>query len=160
MRATLESEEDGHGTDGGAHDRSPPRRPQHHARALALVLVVRIPTALTLAVLARLSVAAGLVLTRPLRLLVGEVAGAEGAAAGLDVVLALGQLDGVAGVGGGALLEGLLADEGEEGRVVVLEARLGAVGAGAAVLEGVLSVLVPSHFPSRDSVVSRESTRQ
>lgn len=76
----------------------------------------------------------------------GKLGDVESTTLGLDVVLALGKLNRVAGVLLDALLEGLLADEGVKGVGVVLEAGLGAVVAGARVLERVLeSELVSYH---------------
>lgn len=147
----LDSEEEGRGANGGRNARDTERGPQRAdarvviavVRALLVVARRRAPRLGRRGALARRGRRAVVVVVVVIIVVaVVEVADAQGAALGLDVVLALGQLDGVAGVGVGALLEGLLADEGVEGRVVVLEAGLGAVLAGAGVVEGLLRLLV------------------
>ena len=149
--AALDSEEEGGGANGGRNAGGAQRGPQRAdarvviplIRVLLLVARRRVLRLRRRGALTRRGRRAVIVVVTIVVALI-EVADAQGAALGLDVVLALGQLDGVAGVGVAALLEGLLADVGVEGRVVVPEAGLGAVLAGAAVFEGVLRLLVSS----------------
>ena len=137
-------EEIGHRANGSTHASDSPRRSQIRNSAVVILLIVVVFTLIRGRIVrARVVIVVRRVVPRILVIVVrGEIADAEGAALGLDVVFAFGQLDGVAGAIGAALLEGLLADERVERRIVVLEARLGAVGAGTGVVEGFLPLLV------------------